>query len=59
MAPGAWQQREQHHERAGEQQLRGVRIGEQRILDAVVAGEEAVQQMQEAVVDPGILVNGR
>jgi len=57
VAPRARQQREQRDERGGEQQLRRVRICQQRILDAVVAGEEPVQQMQETVVDQGILVN--
>jgi hypothetical protein len=39
--------------------LRGVRVRQQRILDAVVPCEEAVQQMQETIVDLGILVNAR
>jgi len=59
VAARARQQDEQHDERAGEQQLRGVRVGQQRVLDAVVAGEEAVQQVQQTVVDPDILVKER
>jgi len=59
VAPRARQQREQHDERAGKQQLGRVRVRQQRVLDAVVPSEEAVQQVQETVVDPGILVNAR
>jgi hypothetical protein len=55
----ARQQHEQRDERAREQQLRGVRVRQQRVLDAVVMREEAVQQMQEAVVDLRMMVKGR
>jgi hypothetical protein len=59
VARRARQQQEQRDERAGEQQLRCVRVRQQRVLDAVVAREEAVQQVQEAVVDREILVKRR